>query len=388
MNTATFQQFQDLLQTWLRVQQQGVPETVQPCPGVDWDELRALLVEHKVEAALGSVLPLEQRTPELDHQMVEARHRTASLLMELERIIPGLTWSRCRPVVLKGAALASTLYPDSGQRWFVDLDILVPRSLLDEVCERLMRKGYQPFEGATDPEFYERFHFHRIFLGPQGSCVEVHWDLVTPESNFAFDLEGLNRRALKTVVGCQDILVPAPVDQVLHGIYQNLADGFVDLRRVLDMGLLMGELAEEDWLYLVKQSRRAGMGPAMHFWLHIIKKLLGLEAPPSVVRALAPGWVHQRVVRGLAWEKALLARSAEKVEGASNFLLFFLASGPVRKFRRVRRTLTTGQEALFLEGHRAHQRFPIKTRLRLFLYFFKQFLLTGPRLLQAFFRGS
>ena len=387
MNTPTLNHIKALLRSWLKVQRGGELEVVLPEPGVDHDLVRRLLVEHKVEAALGPFLAADQQPPDFQVQMEQARHRTASLLMELERILPAVTWSRCRPVVLKGAALASSLYQDSGDRWFVDLDILVPRELMDDVGERLIRNGYKPLRGSYDPLFYERYHFHRIFVGPQGSCLEVHWDLVLPVSNFRFDLKGLYRRATTVNLGQLSLRVPAAVDQVLHGVCQNLADGFVDLRRVLDMALLMGELGEEDWLYLVKESRRTGTARGLYSSLHVVKGLAGLEPPPGVMADLDPGWWGRRVVKGLHLDASLVSRTAHAVEGHRYFLQVFLSQGLKGKWQRIRRSLFAGEAAMMLEGHVAGTQPSFWQRLRFFFYFSRQLLLMVPRLARAFSRA-
>jgi hypothetical protein len=387
MNKPTRQYFVALLRAWLdRRMGRSVPWP-QPEANVDLVLVRRLLVEHKVEAALGPHLPEELQEDAFLDRIREARLRTGNLLMELERILPALTWDQCQPIVLKGAALALEHYEDPGERWFVDLDILVPREHLDEACSRLEKCGYRPFWGTQDASFYEQYHFHRVFLGPQGSCVEIHWDLVAPESSYGFDLDGLFGRALTAKLGRHEVRLASTVDQILHGVYQNLADGFLDLRRVMDMGLLMHKLSESDWLYLVKEARRAKMESAFYIWLHVVKEFFEIEAPVEVTRQMNPGWFLGRTLRGVDVTGALLNRSAEKVEGFTYFLQLILAPGLSGRMRHIRQTLFAGEATLLLDGQQAGQGNQIGARLRIFLYYAKELLLAGPRVARALLRS-
>jgi hypothetical protein len=347
-----------------------------------------LLEAHHVEVALGRFLPLHHHTDHFRRSTMEASQRTTFLLMELERVLPLVTFEGCQPVVLKGGSLANTLYQEPLERWFLDLDILVPRSQIDEVCRRLMEKGYRPFHGSRDPQFYERHHFHRILHGPQGSVLEVHWDLTTPQSVYGFDREGVLDRSLPAKVGKVPFRAAAPVDQVLHGVYQNIADGYIDLRRVMDMALLMEELKEEDWLYLMKESRRVGMGSAFQTWLHVVKEILDREPPCPIPRDLVPGWLTRRTLQGMDVAGGLLERSAETVDGYAYMLHLLFTPNAARRIREIKRHLFPGEALLMDGGHPADDLPTLPRRMRLGLYHFKRLLITSSRAMKAFFQGS
>ena len=160
----------------------GATSPVTPPPGLDGAALRAALLAHNVEVPLGALLPPELRDDAFDAQVAAARLRSADLLLECERILPLVSRHAERPVLLKGAALALRDYPDPAQRWFLDLDLLVPRPAVGPVCRELEQAGYRPLAGGRDQRFYEKYHLHRILLGPAGACVEGHWDLTLPLS--------------------------------------------------------------------------------------------------------------------------------------------------------------------------------------------------------------
>ena len=376
-----------LLQAWLSTPVGQEPVPVAPPPGLDPSAIQRLLIAHHAEVALGPFLPLNFHTEAFRQSTMVAAQRTSFLLMELERILPAITWEDCRPVVLKGAALAATMYPDPLQRWFLDLDILVPRRQLDEVCRRLEECGYRPFHGKRDPLFYERHHFHRIMNGPQGSIVEVHWDLTTPDSIYGFDVNGVFDRSLPARVGRIGCRVSAPVDQVLHGVYQNIADGYIDLRRVMDMGLIMDKLSGEDWLYLMKESRRVKMSTAFVTWLHVVKSIVGKEPPGGISSDLVPGWVTRRTLQGLDVPGGLLDRSAEKVDGYSYLLHLLFTPNTAKRLREIKKQLFPG-EALYMDsGLPADTKPGFGRRLHSSLYHAKRLVVTSLRAMRALFHG-
>lgn len=359
-----------------------------PLPGgVEASAVCDLFLAHHLQVLAEPFLPAEARTLGFLEGVASSRERTAFLLLELERILPAVTWSACRPVVLKGAALSLQNYPRPDQRWFLDLDILVPRGQVDEVCRRLEAVGYRPYAGGRDPLFYERHHLHRMLLGPQGSCVEVHWDLTLPASLYGFDVAGVFNRAREHPIGRQTMLTASPVDQVLHLAYQNIADGFVDLKRVCDLELLVRGLTPEEKLYLVKESLRTQMSGALWLSLHMVKQLLGTDAFWEGAAAMAPGWMTTRTLRGLDVAHGLLERKGEKVDGYTALLHLLMVPRQWERFQESRRFIWRGEAELMDRGHRADDLPGLGSRLRLSLFFLKTFLNLGGKAVMALVRG-
>ena len=104
------------------------------------------------------------------------------ILNELCRVMDALGGGvpEVRPVVLKGADLAMTVYPGIALRPMCDLDLLVPREALDEGVRRVCDLGYR----EVFPEVasgHSRLTGHAVCLqgGPHESvAVEMHWGLV------------------------------------------------------------------------------------------------------------------------------------------------------------------------------------------------------------------
>lgn len=217
-----------------------------------------------------------------------ARQRTTWLLLELERILPGLTAAGCRPIVLKGAPLALGIYERPEDRWFVDLDVLMTREELPAAYQALERLGYRLAEMALSARYYEDHHFHRILRSAQGVYLEAHWAVTLPASSYTFDLETLRREAITVPLGRASILAPSYLDQVLHGVLQSIAGGFTDLRRILDLHLLEAHLSDFDRERIAERALAHNLATGVWLQYRVREELTGAAIPAPIAERCAP----------------------------------------------------------------------------------------------------
>jgi hypothetical protein len=269
-------------------------------PAVDGDRLVALIVNHRLAGALGPLVPPETlpaaAAARLDAARREARKRTTVLLLELERILPALAAIGAEPLVLKGAALALDVYRAPEQRWFVDLDILIRADRRSAALAALAKLGYRRHEAGEDPEFYARHHFHHILLGPQGACVELHWALTLPHSLYRYDLERLRAEAREITLDGGRIAIPSPVDHILHGSLQGVAEGFGNLRRIVDVGLLAARLDGRDRTRLVERAYASRLATALWQQFRLLERIGRIEPPRELAELRPAGGLRRRLL--------------------------------------------------------------------------------------------
>jgi hypothetical protein len=105
------------------------------------------------------------------------------ILDALDREVPEPGGARSRTVVLKGADLALSVYPDFSLRPMADLDILVPRESLDTAVRVLENLGFRmALPGLASGRDRVRRNDVSMIGGPRGSVlVEVHWGLIASD---------------------------------------------------------------------------------------------------------------------------------------------------------------------------------------------------------------
>ena len=121
-------------------------------------------------------------------------------------------------IVLKGAALAETVYRDIGLRPFRDVDILVQESDLQSARKKLSELDYI-LDEAVSPEWYnEEFGCDLDYTG-KVNILEIHWDIVRKTGGDRYmeiEIERLWERAVPAKIAGVDTFVLSPEDTLLH----------------------------------------------------------------------------------------------------------------------------------------------------------------------------
>lgn len=145
----------------------GLPEDL------NWEELDTLAKQQGVIAlAYGGAVALKAELPEELRQKWNQRTimgavRSERLLTVQDEVLSWLEAAGIPSVILKGSSVAR-YYPQPELRVLGDIDLLVPKTHLEQVQEILMQKGFRMHESDHD--------FH-IGFDRKGAYVEVHYDV-------------------------------------------------------------------------------------------------------------------------------------------------------------------------------------------------------------------
>lgn len=215
-------------------------------------------------------------------------------------------------LVLKGAALAETVYPRPSLRRFGDLDVLVRRADALRARALLESLGY-----LVDPLPWEdlirgRDSQANFFLHTERGTVvvELHTALINNDLFFGqvhVDDPGLWERALSVRLAGVEACTLGPEDQVLHlclhlaGHYLAAPQSLRDIAQVLSVRSV-------DWPLFVRLARKARASAACFAALFAAARLLGTPVPPSVLDALAPRAGRKRL------EQIAEGRAADSIE--------------------------------------------------------------------------
>jgi hypothetical protein len=171
-------------------------------------------------------------------------------------------------ILLKGTAFAAAGL-DAGQgRSIGDLDILVPRALLDGAEAALLAHGWMWVKPDPYDEDYYRRWMHELppLIHPERDrMIDVHHTILPLTARITPDAGKLIAGAVPLSGG---LAVLSPEDMVIHGAIHLLADGDLSggLRNLWDIDRLTREFADLDeafWLKLAARSAEHGAAPVV-----------------------------------------------------------------------------------------------------------------------------
>jgi hypothetical protein len=297
------------------------PQSVRSCSPAQWDLLVRQARRANLLGRLGSALQeadLMAAVPEAPRQHLVAadvicRRQAISVRWEVRCIRQALARCGTPIVLLKGAAYELAGLPPARGRLFSDVDILVPRALLDAVESALMLDGWQ----ASDHDAYDQ-HYYRAWMHEipplrhvrRDTTIDVHHNILPAIARVRVDAQALIDAAIP-VPGWDGVRVLQPVDMLLHSATHLFHEGeFANgLRDLFDIDALLRDFGADArfWDDLVPRAATLGLGRSLYYALHTSMQVLGTPVPPHVLGA-AQAWRPVRPVAALmawCWRHAL-----------------------------------------------------------------------------------
>lgn len=189
-------------------------------------------------------------------------------------------------MIMDGAAVSRTVYPDSILRSIDRIELLVNEMNWAGVMECLNAAGFEQAGGRGDinaPQdalLYHQLAVPAVFRDGEGDevCVRFRiFHLGFPEAEESAWTRG---RALEATGPFERI--PGPEDLLIKHAVDLIISDFSDLRLVLDVALLLERNREKlDWTYIETRLRRRGCFTGFYFVIKHIGDILQLQRPGS-----------------------------------------------------------------------------------------------------------
>lgn len=202
-------------------------------------------------------------------------------------------------IVLKGAALAETLYPRPGLRPFGDLDVLVcsddaprVRALLEDLGYIVGPAVWNALLCGADTQANFFKHTERGVV-----VVELHTDLLSNgffRGHISLDADGFWSRARPARLADTDALVLGPEDQLLHLCLHLAGHYFLAPQSLRDIDLLC-RTDTLDWPLFTRLAADAQAAPLSFAALSTAETILETPVPATVLSALAPAHGSRRL---------------------------------------------------------------------------------------------
>ena len=235
------------------------------------------------------VIPTEVREA-FRRQAAVTEFRMALTESALRQTVEALAAKGIRVMLLKGAALATTVYGSFARRPMGDLDILVDSKEAGRAWQ-VMREAGWTLELEGGEEFYEHLNHLPGLLDPGGLqlVLEIHRSMLPLTGPFALDETELWREARSAQLGFTRVWVPSDRHQLLHlsvhFAWSNMFSGIG--RTVRDVATILGTspMAWAEFTELAVQTRARTCA----FWtLMIARTLTGIQVPTEVLESLRP----------------------------------------------------------------------------------------------------
>jgi len=292
---------------------------------VDWSNLSSSSWEKLVDIADSQrVAPLllwsfnnsNQTTrnlvPETIHKRllllyIDTTRRNLHLFRELEQFSGLLNQQSIKTVVLKGAALANSVYEDNGLRPMADIDLLIPREKLSTAVELANSIGfYDPYPEAGPG--LKGILSHHVYLRkeePSPVQMELHHTLVGGDAfryNVLMDwfftqVEPFSLLNLEKDKKYSNVFKLTPTAQILfsaahitlqHGLTASPLIWFYDLDRICRV-----DSDRINWDVLLEKAGEFHWDSSLSIALHQTREKFNTPIPEETLRQLYPENAHR-----------------------------------------------------------------------------------------------
>ncbi|MBI5033880.1 MAG: nucleotidyltransferase family protein [Chloroflexi bacterium] len=210
---------------------------------------------------------------------------------ELGELLAIFRRAKIPSVLLKGAALAKTLYPGIATRPMGDLDILIRREDAKRMHDILLARGFSTMLEPSE-NFYTRFSYDQAYErgGQNPQVIEAHWHLFSlPYYRKRIPIEWFWQRIMPIRVNDQPTHMFAPEAQIMHlaahAVLHHQGHGLLAL---YDLALVLAHYREQiDWDDVIKAAHDFRLSGVLQSILGRTQKSWGVSIPDHVFERLA-----------------------------------------------------------------------------------------------------
>ena len=208
--------------------------------------------------------------------------RNETFLNDLKYLL-GLFQKENIPILLlKGAALLTTLYEDPALRPMDDLDLLVHEEDLEKAHHLFITAGY-PLTGKEYWPWWRKFGGARSYLRDD-VLVELHWNLGGPD--FPLSSAEVFTRTKKIALSGTQALTLAPEDFLLYHLYHAVYHhAILKLIWLMDIAKITTSWKEEiKWGRFWEKAKALNLAPGVGLGLREAKEVMGAYVPEEILR--------------------------------------------------------------------------------------------------------
>jgi len=291
-------------------------------------------------------------TDELKKDYYFTAKKNILTLNSLGKILDVFNKANLNVIVLKGAALAETVYENLALRSMSDVDLLVKKEDLYQVNEKLKGLGYFPVDRSIeDVDFTSAYLTSLDYRNPNKNSpsFHIHWHFVNstiPNESYIrhINMEDIRRDAVKTNIANTETWVMSPHHLIIH-----LAEHALRVTHSLSRLIYFCDIDRSinyygkglDWNLLVQETIKFKLNKMVYTTLYFSRYFIEAKIPEDVLLKLKPG-------RFSIPEKIFMRKIAEnkRVPGMSYLIHLSMNKGLAKKLKFVGRTLFPPKDIL------------------------------------------
>jgi hypothetical protein len=270
----------------------------------NWPLVLAKLYDQRLTGL--AVAAAEQGFLSLSSGQVEdllSRQRDAMLqVLALERHLVNLSnaleEARVEMVLMKGPALAHTVYPDPSWRPFADLDFLVRGQDFQKACDVLADSGFR--RGLPEPRagFDVRFGKAAELMGPDGLTIDLHRTLVVGPFGLWIGLDELFAHTASLTVGGREVRRLDDTSLFLHACVHASLGWWPPLLMPIRDVAQVASFAKVDWGLAAARTRQWRLAAVVHHAMATASDTLGASFPEEAkaVQGIKPRRKEERAM--------------------------------------------------------------------------------------------
>jgi hypothetical protein len=221
----------------------------------------------------GAILPKNIATAVTSVE-ADSRKRTQRMLDNAVEFLQALAVEGIQVVLLKGAALAVTYYPDHLARPMADLDILIKKQDLKRGVEILVALGYRFYSRSAEDEVYLRGERkENIWAADNVHPLELHFTLREEYAGIGYNLAGEMWAGSRLTPFWNDYeaLLPRPSALLHHVCAHATSDWLIQRGRLMqidDIRRICAKMDQSEWQHFAESVSPNGarfVYPALAF---------------------------------------------------------------------------------------------------------------------------
>lgn len=259
------------------------PEHLQ---ALDNGDLTAVITAARAEKLLATMaersenIALPERVKQIfQDAKIDCTNVQRLAMWEVDRMHFGLKSLNIPVILLKGSAFVAADLAAAKGRQVGDLDILVPRSQLDKVEDKLLCDGWEWVKDDPYDQQYYRQWMHELppmIHNERDGMIDVHHTILPLTARSKPDAQSLIDEAIKLDSG---LFILQPADMICHAAAHLAADGDMagGMRNLWDVHVLLEVFAQQQgfWDNLENRAKTHQLSAAVARTLRLANRLYG-----------------------------------------------------------------------------------------------------------------